>query len=60
MKQPGKNPYEIRLELLQLARNILQSQHESNKETISAPTSDEIVEEAERLNAFVSNTHHHS
>lgn len=56
MKLSSKTPYEIRLDLLVLARNILQSQYESQNERtgITAPTSEEILAEAEKLNAFVS------
>ncbi len=55
----GKNPYEIRLELLQLAQTILHAQHHANgvengNNVTSAPTSVEIIAEAEKLNQFVS------
>lgn len=48
-----KTPYEIRLELLELARIILQnrSHHHSN-----APTTEEVIAEAEKMNVFVSNS----
>jgi hypothetical protein len=45
-------PFEIRLELLKLARDILQAR--SNKPE-DMPSSSEIILEAERLNQFVSN-----
>jgi hypothetical protein len=59
MKPAGKTPYEIRLELLQLAQQILQSQHNAKgvangNNLITAPTSDEIIAEADKLNQFVS------
>jgi hypothetical protein len=57
MKPTSKTPYEIRLELLQLAQTILQNQHEANCIQTSrktAPTTAEIIEEAEKLNGFVS------
>lgn len=61
MKPTGKNPFEIRLELLQLANNILQSQHQAKchgKDIKTAPTSAEVIAEAEKLNTFVSNPNH--
>jgi hypothetical protein len=57
MKPTSKTPYEIRLELLQLAQIILQNKYEADPRTNtakSAPTTAEIVAEAETLNAFVS------
>ena len=59
MKPTSKTPYEIRLELLQLAQTILQNQHDSkcaqsSLSTKTAPTTAEIIEEADKLNAFVS------
>lgn len=45
-------PYEIRLELLKLAADILQKQA---SKTEDMPDSDQVVREAERLNQFVSN-----
>lgn len=57
MKPSSKTPYEIRLELLQLAQLILENQHIA-KGVLTAgktsPTTTEIVAEAEILNAFVS------
>jgi hypothetical protein len=57
MKPTSKTPYEIRLELLQLAQLILENQHVA-KGTLTAgktsPTTEEIVIEAEKLNGFVS------
>ena len=57
MKPTSKTPYEIRLELLQLAQTILQNQHDSKcaqSSTKTAPTTAEIIEEADKLNGFVS------
>ena len=62
MKPTTKTPYEIRLELLQLAQGILQNQHEARgaeanstrPRATTAPTTEEIIAEAEKMNAFVS------
>jgi hypothetical protein len=66
MKPTGKTPYEIRLELLQLAQIILSQQHQAKAASTAqtnragihyvdtAATSEEIITEAEKLNAFVS------
>ena len=57
MKPTGKTPYEIRLELLQLAQSILQNKYIADAAPLAAsisPTTAEIIEEAEKLNAFVS------
>lgn len=70
MKISSKTPYEIRLELLQLAHSILISKHQADaisKHKIgheilpgpcTSPTSEEIIAEADKLNIFVSNTVH--
>ena len=58
-----KTPYEIRLELLQLAQTILENQH-SARAVLTAgktsPTTEEIISEAEKMNGFISkaNTPH--
>lgn len=59
MKPAGKNPYEIRLELLQLAQVILNEKHKSagvsngnNQNTF--PTTEDIIAEAEKMNGFIS------
>ena len=59
MKPTSKTPYEIRLELLQLAQVILNEKHKAagvknadNQDT--APTTEEIIAEANKLNGFVS------
>ena len=57
MKPTSKTPYEIRLELLQLAQTILQNKHAAfagGSAISTAPTTAEIIVEAEALNAFVS------
>ena len=57
MKPTSKTPYEIRLELLQLAQTILANQHSARANGAAiktSPTTEEIVAEAEKLNAFVS------
>jgi len=48
----SKSPYEIRLELLQEARLILQAQATRPDQM---PTTDQVVEQAEKLNVFISN-----
>lgn len=58
MKTIGKTPYEIRLDVLELARNILQSQHDARAVLSAgktAPTTAEVIAEAHILNAFISN-----
>lgn len=64
MKPASKTPYEIRLELLQLAQVILNEKHKAagvanadNQDT--APTTEEIIAEAEKMNGFISNASHH-
>lgn len=47
----NKTPYEIRLELLQEARLILQAKA---KTADTMPSTEEIVAEAEKLNEFIS------
>lgn len=66
MAQPHKTPYEIRQNLLELAFSILHAQHsakacqhaeESHESTAlitSAPTTEEVIAEAKKLNDFVS------
>jgi uncharacterized protein YciI len=52
-----KTPYEIRLDLLELARDILQSQHDAKAVLTAgktAPTTEEVITEAEKMNAFIS------
>jgi hypothetical protein len=53
-----KTPYEIRLELLELAQVILQADFEARDcaapHEYPAPTTEQIIAEAEKMNAFVS------
>lgn len=59
MKSASKTPYEIRLELLQLAQVILNEKHKAagvangNNQT-TAPTTEEVIAEADKMNAFIS------
>jgi len=64
MKPLGKTPYEIRLELLQLAQTILHQHHIAKgvingNNVTTAPTTEEIIVEAEKLNAFISKANQH-
>lgn len=62
MRPHARNAYDIRLDLLVLARQVLSDRHaaEAQATTTSrsypstAPTTEEIIAEAEKLNAFVS------
>ncbi len=57
MKPAGKTPYEIRLELLQLASEVLYRQHQAlacKPHPSTAPTTEEIIAEAEKMNGFIS------
>lgn len=56
MKPAGKTPYEIRLDLLQLAFDILVQQHTAGGggKALSAPTTEEVIAEAEKMNGFIS------
>jgi hypothetical protein len=64
MKPAGKTPYEIRLDLLQLAFDILTAKHAAaagasiasgNLGVIStSPTTEEVIAEAEKMNSFIS------
>jgi hypothetical protein len=47
----GMTPFEIRLELLRLATNILQAQTDKPEHK---PKTEQVVAEAEKLNQFVS------
>jgi hypothetical protein len=63
MKSIAKSPYEIRADLLQLSFEILLQKHIANGAanasgpTTTSPTTDEVIEEAEKLNKFVSKDH---
>ena len=59
MKTVSKTPYEIRLELLQLAQVILNEKHKAagvrNADNqITAPTTEEVIAEADKMNSFIS------
>jgi hypothetical protein len=47
----SKTPYEIRLDLVKEAKEILQAKAKTPEDM---PTTDEVLREAERLNEFVS------
>jgi hypothetical protein len=47
----SKTPYEIRLDLVREAKEILQARAKNPEDM---PTTDEVIKEAERLNEFVS------
>ena len=47
----SKTPYEIRLDLVKEAKEILQAKAKNPEDM---PTTDEVLKEAERLNEFVS------
>lgn len=54
-----KTPYEIRLELLQLAQVVLHEQHKAkgvhNGDNVTtSPTTEEVIAEAEKMNSFIS------
>lgn len=53
----NKNPYEIRTELLELARRILESRTQKDEDgnllTVNY-TTDDVINEAKKLNDFVS------
>ena len=51
------NPYELRFQMLQTAREMLESEYHSKKnhgETVEWPTLDQVLERAKALNEFVS------
>lgn len=56
----GKSPFELRADLLKLAFEILLAEHSAiavgngSKGPDSAPTSEAIIEEARKLNDFIS------
>jgi hypothetical protein len=59
MNKPGKTPYEIRLELLQLAFGVLTAKHSAlgvsnGNNTTTSPTIEEVIAEAEKMNGFIS------
>lgn len=56
----GKSPFELRADLLKLAYDMLLSQHaakaaaEGSDRISTAPTSEEVISEARKLNEFIS------
>lgn len=55
MVRNGKNPYEIRTELLSLAHRIVYDMKvHKNGSNGEPPTTEEVIAEATKLNAFVS------
>ena len=56
----GKSPFELRADLLKLAYDLLLSQHKAkaaangDERTTTAPSSEEVIEEARKLNEFIS------
>jgi hypothetical protein len=66
MKNTGKTPYEIRLELLQLAFSVLENQHRAMAEeklgrsntqclrVTTFPTTEDVITEAYKMNNFIS------
>jgi hypothetical protein len=68
MNRPtSKTPYEIRLELLQLAFNILHNKHaadgaaanSTNPAATTSPTTEEVIAEADKMNGFISKANSH-
>lgn len=51
LKDMSKTPYEIRLDLVKEAKEILQAKAKNPEDM---PTTEEVLKEAERLNEFVS------
>ena len=56
----SRNPYEMRMDLLHLAKDILEqnahmAREDKAKDRKSFFTTDEVIETATKLNAFVSN-----
>jgi len=49
----GKSPYELRADLLRLAFEIKLAEHRA-KDGNTSPTSEEVIEEATKLNEFIS------
>lgn len=52
----NKTPYEIRLELIQEARLILQAKSSKPE---NMPSTEDIISEAEKLNSFISKRPEH-
>lgn len=58
-RSTAKTPYEIRLDLLQLAFDILVQQHQAkcnpnSSSIITSPTTEDVIREADKMNAFIS------
>lgn len=58
-----KTPYEIRLDLLQLAFDVLIAKHNAvgvgnGNNVTTSPTTEEVIAEADKLNQFVSKANH--
>lgn len=63
MKPTSKTPYEIRLELLQLAFQVLDAKHKADgvknsNNKVTSPTTEEVIAEAEKMNVFISKAAH--
>lgn len=64
MIKSSKTPYEIRLDLLQLAFDILTQHHQAKgafaheEKPKTSPTTEEVIAEAEKLNKFISAAPH--
>lgn len=59
-----KTPYEIRLELLQLAFDVLKEKHQAagvqnGNNVTTSPTTEEVIAEAEKMNQFISKANQH-
>jgi len=59
--EKGRNPYELRFNLLHLAKDILETgahmaREDKAKDRKTFFTTDEVIETATKLNAFVSNS----
>lgn len=59
-----RTPYEIRLELLQLAFDVLKEKHQASgvkngNNVTTSPTTEEVIAEAEKMNQFISKANQH-
>ena len=57
---PGRNPYEMRLDLLHLAKDILETnahmaREDKTKDRSTFYTTEQVIQTATELNSFVSN-----
>lgn len=60
----SKTPYEIRLDLLQLAFDILKTEHiaagvKNGNNVSTSPTTEQVIAEAEKMNMFISKANQH-